>query len=344
MKITIKQIAEEANVSVTTVSNVINQKAHRVSEEKRTLIQSIIDKYSYTPNMNARSLVKSSSSLIALLYYSSKKSTPINFSNSFVSEILEGVERKVKELGYFTLIHNVSSIEDIQSIQNNWRFDGFIAVNFSQFMFREMNEKINGPVVFVDTHLDQDVYKEIDSYDNRVILNTDDYNVSRKATSFLIEEGHTHIAFMSHPYNESKPSVNRERFNGYRKALDDNQLIFEPSQKFFSTEFQLFLQKISNFSAIVVFSDELALEVMHFLSDHEVKIPQDMSVIGFDGIRYGEYSNPPLTTIRLNQIRKGEKAMALLEDIIQSSNHNINKLVLLSGNVIERESVGKPKI
>lgn len=343
MKITIKQIAEEANVSVTTVSNVVNNKAHRVSEEKRALIQSIIDKYNYTPNMNARSLVKSSSRLIGLLYYSSRNSSPIDFSDSFVSEILEGVERKVKELGYFTLIHNVSSIEDIQSIQNNWAFDGFIAVNFSQFMFWEMNKKINGPVVFVDTHLDRETYSEIDIYENRIVLNTDDYNVSKKVTNYLIHEGHTNIAFLSSPYNEDKPSVNRERFYGYYDSLAENDISYSIYQKYTNRQFDSLLANITNYTAVVVFSDELALELMHFLSNHGIKVPEDISVIAFDGIRYGKYANPPLTTIRLNQIRKGEKAMELLEDVIQDSKEIKEKLVLLSGEIIERESVSNLK-
>ena len=120
-RITIKQIAEEAGVSMTTVSNVLNKKTHRVSEEKIQLIEEIIEKHHYIPNMNARSLVNSSSKLIGLLYYS--KENDFIFSDPFTSELLAGIEKESKRNGYFVLVHNVTSINDILTLQKNWNFD-----------------------------------------------------------------------------------------------------------------------------------------------------------------------------------------------------------------------------
>lgn len=80
---------------MTTVSNVINKKAHRVSQDKIEMIEGIIKKYNYSPNMNARALVKSSSRLIGVLYFSDQKN--LDFADPFVTEVLDGIQRVTKE-------------------------------------------------------------------------------------------------------------------------------------------------------------------------------------------------------------------------------------------------------
>jgi len=222
LKITIKQIAKEAGVSVTTVSNVINNKTHRVSEDKKRLIETIIKKYDYIPNMNARALVQSSSRLIGLLYHSNQGS--INFSDPFVAEVLEGIEHLAKATGYFTLIHEITSVQDIEIIKKNWRFEGFIIVGVFEQFFEEINSKIQEPIVFIDTHLPKERYEEVQPFTNRVFINTDDYLAGYTVTHYLITKEHKKIAFLAYPFEINQASVVQQRFKGYVQALKEQKL------------------------------------------------------------------------------------------------------------------------
>ncbi len=336
MNVTIKQIAQEAGVSLTTVSNVINHKAHRVSEEKRQIIEAIIKKYDYSPNMNARALVQSSSRLIGLLYFSD---TPrLDFSDPFVTEILEGIERKTKEAGFFTLIHNVISKHDILAVQKNWKFEGFIAVGFSQELFEEINQAVQSPIVFIDTHLEARVYDHIEDYPKRYFINTDDFQAAYAATSFLIEKGHQEIAFLSHVFDDSHPGVIQQRFLGYKKALEINQLSWQEHLIFNKSDFQEMLSKRKDYSAVLVSADYLAMEFIYFLKQAGHYVVEDVSIISFDDIKYAALNDPPLTTIRLDQISKGEQAMQLLADIIDKE-EDPQQITQLYGSLIVRETV-----
>lgn len=335
MRVTIKKIAEEAGVSVTTVSNVINNKAHRVSKDKKELIQSIIKKYNYSPNMNARALVKSSSRLIGLLYFSEKPK--LDFSDPFVTEVLEGIERVAKERGFFILVHSVSSFEDIEEVQKNWKFEGFIAVGFSQQLFKEANEIVQGPIVFLDTHLEATLNKTIKSYPNRYFINTNDFQAAYDATSYLLNRGLTSIAFLSYAFDENQTSVIQQRYLGYKAALaQNNQGINE--QLVFTDEEQVdMLKKIDNYQGVLVTADYLALKFIHFLKQHGAYDKQALSIIGFDDIAYSELNDPPLSTVRLDQISKGEKAMQMIVDISEKQ-EIVKQVTLLEGELILRKT------
>lgn len=335
MKVTIKKIAEEAGVSVTTVSNVINNKARRVSAEKKELILSIIKKYNYSPNMNARALVQSSSRLIGLLYYTEK--SHLDFSDPFVTEVLEGIERVAKKNGYFILVHSVSSPKDIEEVQKNWKFEGFIAVGFSQKLFKQVNKIIQGPIVFLDSHLEKKTYLSIGDYPNRYFLNTDDYQAAFDATNYLLKRGVKNIAFLSYNFDERQTSVIQQRYLGYKTALKQRKVKVKSELVYTDTEKEKMLSDIDNYQGVLVTADFLALQYIHFLKQHQAYSEKKLSIIGFDDIAYSKLSDPPLTTVRLDQISKGEKAMQMLIDISETKKE-VSQVNQLEGKLIIRET------
>ncbi|EUJ33701.1 LacI family transcriptional regulator [Listeria floridensis FSL S10-1187] len=339
MKITIRQIAEEAGVSMTTVSNVVNKRQHRVSQDKIEQIEKIIKKYNYTPNMNARALVQSSSNLIGLLYYADNDQ--FNFADPFVAEVLEGIEQKARALGYFTLVHAVVSVEDVESVQSNWKFEGFIGVGVSEEFFEEVNQRIQAPVVFLDTHLSDRNYEIAKKQHNRAFVNTNDYEASYKATNFLIEQGHQDIAFFTYPFKADRTGVIRERYRGYLEALENAGLDYDNDKLFFHDDFEAIAKTLDGYSAIVVTADFLAVELIHYLKERNLYDKEKTSIIGFDDIRYARLSDPPLTTIRLDSIRKGELGMETLHSIIQDDNADTSRYTSLDGELVIRKSVSK---
>lgn len=334
MRVTMKQIAQEAGVSVMTVSNVINGKGGKVSAERRLEIEKIIKKYNYSPNMNAKALVNASSRLIGLLYYSD--GAGYDFSDPFATEVLSGIETVAKKENYFILIHNVNSLEDIQEIQSNWAFSGFIAVGFYQEIYLKMVEAVSVPIVFVDTHLDNE--GEALQNEDVYFVKTDDYLQAKKAVNFLYSQGHEAIGFLSYNFDLSIVGVIERRFNGYKDSLKENGLSFDESLIFNDSDFDQVIDHLDQLSAIFVTADYLAMNFIKYLRDRGLYDVNKLSIISVDDIKYAELNNPPLTTIRLNQVDKGTVA---LERIIQHVNKQakIPKVTIIEGELIERNSV-----
>lgn len=334
MRVTMKQIAQEAGVSVMTVSNVINGKGGKVSADRRLEIEKIIKKYNYSPNMNAKALVNASSRLIGLLYYSD--GAGYDFSDPFATEVLSGIETVAKKENYFILIHNVNSLEDIQEIQSNWAFSGFIAVGFYQEIYLKMVEAVSVPIIFVDTHLDNE--GEALQNEDVYFVKTDDYLQAKKAVNFLYSQGHEAIGFLSYNFDLSIVGVIERRFNGYKDSLKENGLSFDESLIFNDSDFDQVIDHLDQLSAIFVTADYLAMNFIKYLRDRGLYDVNKLSIISVDDIKYAELNNPPLTTIRLNQVDKGTVA---LERIIQHVNKQakIPKVTIIEGELIERNSV-----
>lgn len=335
MRITIKKIAEEAGVSVTTVSNVINKKAHRVSQDKIEMIEGIIKKYNYSPNMNARALVKSSSRLIGVLYFSDQKN--LDFADPFVTEVLDGIQRVTKEHSFFTLVHSVTKTDDIGDLQKNWKFDGFIAVGFSQELFEEVNRIVQVPIVFIDTHLEDEVFNRITDYPNSFFINTNDQKAAYEATAFLLEKGLTKIGFLSYEFDQSKTSVIQQRYLGYHQALQDFGIKPDEGLEYTEEQQAAMISSIDKFQAVLVTADYLAIKFIHKLKQEAIFYEKKLSIISFDDIRYAALNDPPLTTIRLDQIKKGEAAMTTLVNIIDNHS-NEPQITLLNGKLIVRKT------
>lgn len=340
-RITIKQIAEEAGVSMTTVSNVLNKKARRVSEDKIKLIEEIIEKYNYIPNMNARSLVNSSSRLIGLLYYSRQDN--FMFSDPFTSELLSGIEKESKKEGYFVLVHNITSVEDILTLQKNWNFDGFIIVGVSSFRLNEINNAVKKPVVYIDTYVGEEDKKEIEMQKDRLFVNTDDYNASYVGMQHLIDCGHQEIAFLSFDFEIDVPSVIQSRYNAYVDVLQKYNLKFAESLVYGEEDFSLIHETLDQFSAILVTSDYLAARLVKYLKNRGIYNVEQTSIIGFDDVYFSELMDPGLTTIRLNPSEKGKVAFTELKKLITGDEID-TQFILLEGELIVRQSVKNKKV
>lgn len=335
MRKTMKDIAKEAGVSVTTVSNVINGKTGRVSEKTKTKIQALIEEYNYSPNMNAKALVNAPSRLIGILYYSD--SPDFDFSDPFVAELLSGIAKVAKANKYFTLLLSLNDSEDIRFIQSNWQFAGFLAVGFYQDIYLNTIDIVSVPIVFIDTHLDEQSLALSYGRNDVFFVRTDDWYQGKQAVNFLTKLGHQKIAFLSFQYDPKKISVIQQRIGGYKEGLKENGLEVNQNLVFSDVEFELIKDKLDDFTAIVVTADYLAMILIKYLRDNQLFDSKKTSIISFDDIRFAEVNNPPLTTIRLNQSTKGKVAMQQMIDFV-TSNNEFPRTTIIPGEIIERES------
>lgn len=334
---TLKDIAKEAGVSSMTVSNVINGRHEHVSEKTLMRVNEIIEKYHYIPNINARSLAAKSSGIVLLIIPLSHGLTNM-FYTPYISMLAGTMEYQLRSRGYSAMIRSVQAFNELEVLFKTWTADGavFLLPDFDCFM-DQILEKTHIPLVFLDTcHNRPDILK----------VSCDDQKGTYLATRYLISQGHTRIAFLGDYKNSDLVTA---RFLGYKTALEESGLSCIPDQVFEeSPDYEHGIQVGQRLSsphspvtAVVSSSDYGAVGIMEGARLSGMKLPTQLSVIGFDDLPFCNYCVPKLTTISQNIEAKAIAAIDLLTDKINGKEISQNH-ILIDVKLIERQSAVPP--
>ncbi len=330
---TMKDIAKKAQVSIATVSNVINGNYSHVSPESVAKIQSIIQELNYVPNMSARSLVKNSSKIIGVVNYLASRSGKF-LQDPFHAVLVDSIEKSLTKKGYYMMVNSVDCEEDLLTLLRCWGMDGFIITGSVDNESFEGLQSAKKPFVLVDSYV---------KTENVMSVGLEDYHGGYLATKHLIDRGHRNIAFAS-----PKPipgGVINERFRGYKDALDEAGISLDTHNIYYQdptvtegTKLGHKLSKRRDVTAVVTTADLLAAGIISGLRDRNIKVPDDVSVIGFDDLEICLLTSPRLTTIHQDPQVKGH---LVAEMIIRSLEGKplINSNIVLPVNLVERESV-----
>ncbi|MFD3158151.1 LacI family DNA-binding transcriptional regulator [Haloimpatiens sp. FM7330] len=331
---TIKEIAKKVGVSPSTVSRVISDDA-RISEETKKKVRKIMEELKYHPNAIARSLVSKSTKTIGIIMpYSADQA----FMNPFFSEALRGIAKCTYNQGYCLLITNgVTKKEQINSVYSlvmGRRVDGIIL----------MYSKENDPVLKELQNMDIPFCMIGRPVDNKNITYVDNDNIEAayKATEYLIEKGHKSIALLNGSMNLT---VSADRYEGYKKALEENNLSLNDelivSVEFLQEDGYKGMKKILNSkikpSAVIATDDLMAYGAMRAIGEIGYKIPEDISIIGFNNIPLSEFLFPPLTSVDINTYQIGASAAQLLLENVKGEVRANRKIV--DTKIIYRKSV-----
>lgn len=333
---TIKDIANAVGVTPAVVSYILNGKEHKVSTETIQKVRAAIKDLNYIPNLTARSLVNNKSNLIGVIIPQTENSSQILLKNPFYSEIISGIELKLRSSGYHMILSGVdkdSSYLDT-SVQRN--LDGAIIMGIYQEKFYEELKEASMPIVLIDSYITDDYFYRI---------GIDDELGGYMATKYLIEQGHRDIALVTGSIK--RDGVNEKRFLGYKRALHEMNVFYNPDYVFEGTVSyqsgclagEVISEKYKNITAVFASADLIALGAMKSFAERGIRIPDDISVIGFDNISTLEYTYPPLTTISQNIFLKGEKSAEMLIDILNDKKENKSKEVILPIELMERNTV-----
>lgn len=332
--VTIRDIAQATGVSATTVSNVIHGKSNRVSAETIQNINNAIKELGYVPNMSARSLVSSSSKVIGFVNHAVKRENANFMEDPFHSAAIGAIEAALHENGYYLMLHTVETAEELATFVQNWNLDGLFFTGIFVDKFFDSVAGLRTPVVLIDSYAHSPRFCNV---------GLEDFNGSYNATRYLIEKGHRRIALASPHIKDG--GVLQERFLGYKAALAefsipyDKKLVFQPgmdiaSCKAVSSE----ILKQPGVTALVVTADIMAAGIMAGLKTHGVRIPEDISIIGFDDIALAQLVSPPLTTIRQDMNLKGRLAVDFMLKLLNGSPLETTEITLPT-SLIERDSV-----
>ncbi len=333
--ITIKEMANIIGVSSTTVSNVIHGKTKEVSKETVEKVNELLEKYRYVPNMNARNLAKKDSKIIGVVYKYNKNTDNNFIQDPFASEILGAIEVQIRKHEYYTMIYLSEELDDILRFVSSWNVDGLIAVGFWPDDCHIMKKSIAKPMVFVDSYFNNDGL----SYVN---VGLKDKEGGYDITKYLIQCGHKQIAFIT----DCMVSVYGARYEGYKEALQEagipisehNLLFLKPNHKEFEKSIENVYKRHQEFSALFCVSDYYAVKIMNYFIDNGVKLPDDISIVGFDDNLIGQTIRPALTTMRQNPSQKGYLAVEQLIKLIHQMEVEENN-IQLTAQLIVRNTV-----
>ncbi len=330
--VTLNEIAEQAGVSVSTASRVLNDKAaeFRISSETESLVLRIADELGYRPNQVARGLRLQTTNTIGLV-------AP-DIANPFFASIVQRVQTVSHDLGYSLVVCNTNEDAELETehlnLLDSKRVTGLIAMPVGQddSSYRAWL-KTGVPIVLVDRYFE--------GLDVPAVV-VDNYRGSYEATSFLASAGHTRIAFI-----QGLPGTytNTERLRGYRAALEDHKLgvngdlivggDFRQQNGYIETKLLLSLEDRP--TALFASSDLITLGALKAIDEERLNIPGDISLLSFDDFDFAPYLKCPLTVVRQPKEMMGEVAVKLLVEQLSNSAAD-NKRVVLKPRLIVRES------
>lgn len=334
--VTIDDIAREAGVSHTTVSNVIRGNKNRVSEKTKENIMRIIEEKGYVPNMSARALAEGSSKVVAMINHLDPKKSGYFMEDPFHNTFIGAAEHVMRTGGYYLMIRTISNATDLREFLANWNVDGFFMAGlFEDTDLYPVLLSSGKPVVLIDSYLAD--------YGDMINVGLEDFEGSYIATQHLIANNHRRIAFAGPPI---KPrGVVEQRLQGYKKALQDAGLEFDEELVFereFSTSVAMKLgdqlASRQDITALFATADILAAGIMSGLQQAGRMVPQDFSIVGFDDINFCRMTYPQLTTVHQDADRKGKLAAAYMMDLLEGQQLD-DRQVILPVRLVRRGSV-----
>lgn len=332
--VTIKDIASATGVSATTVSNVINGKTGRVSQQTINKINEAIQSLGYIPNMSARSLVSRSSKVIGFVNHVVTGKDSNFMEDPFLAKFIGILEQILRENGYYLMLRTVETPEQFHSFLRTWDLDGLFIAGLFRDNFFDAIVSQTLPIVLVDSYVHQTSLCNV---------GLEDFGSINMATKYLISKGHRKIAFASPHIKDG--GVLMERFLGYKSALTeasipfDESLVFECSMNLKDTyHVAEMLSKRPDVTGLITTADFLAGNIMTNLRKFNIRVPEDISVVGFDDLSICDVTNPPLTTVHQDMDLKGQIAVKFMLELLNSEMPDPYE-ISLSTTIVERESV-----
>ncbi len=342
-EITIKDIAKQCGVGISTVSRALNNHPD-INPETRKKILEVIDETGFIPNNSARNLKRTDAKCIAVLVK--------GITNPFFSSMIQIIEEETQRNKYALVLRHVEAQEDeidvALELEKEKRLRGIV---FLGGRFEHCEEKIRKlKVPFIFSTIGVNVPDQMSRVEFSNIA-VDDRLESKRMTDYLLDLGHRRIALIT---ERSELPIGHLRTEGFRKAYKERGLAVpeelicyvQDDVDHYSMEngyltAKKLLESGRDVTAIYAVADSLAIGACRAVLEAGKRIPEDISVAGYDGIEMGEYYNPKLTTIKQPVEEIAKKTIRLLLDVIAERREH--QQIVFPAQLIERESTGPCK-
>lgn len=359
--IRIKDIARKAEVSPTTVSNVIHGNHKKVSEETVEKVEKLLAEMDYIPSMGARMLAGGSSRVIGILAGEPDEWKHYGEGHAFTNILIRSMESEIYQRNYYMLLHFTATAEEGVQFAATWNVEGLITLGFGTRDNEKLQRNCKVPMVSIDTY-----------YEKQKVANVglDDLSGGYLMAEYLLETGHRRIAFLS----DNNAGVDHERWKGVCLACGRFGLVLHygdgsghgpekdsegaavrpgeymrhiiiPKERERRIAFyEQNLERLSQeYDALFFASDYYAVEAIAGLNDIGIRVPKDVSVTGFDDTESARMCRPRLTTIHQDVEEKARRAVKKLFEFIQGE-REITMADRLPVKLVIRDSVENRRI
>jgi LacI family transcriptional regulator, repressor for deo operon, udp, cdd, tsx, nupC, and nupG len=333
-KPTISDVARRAGTSTATVSRALAA-PEKVTEPTRKLVIEAVRKTGYVPNLAARNLrTNKTRTILAVLP---------DFGNVFFSKVLRGISDTLVAKGYSLIIadtrNNPAREAQYADFIRAGRVDGVLLLNGRSILTGRKGHASTVPTVSLCERIPRSRFPHVE---------TDNREAARVMTAHLASLGHRRIGYVRGPLTNV---LEHERFAGYRDALHEAGLAYEP-ELVTSGDFTLesgeaaaevYLAASRLPDAIFACNDEMAMGLIRGLTAADIVVPRDVSVAGFDDIEFAEAYNPPLTTVRQARRDIGERAADLLLRLIEGERPKQREITLGAELVVRKSTAPRDR-
>lgn len=330
MKVKIKDIANVCGVSAGTVDRALNNRLG-ISEETKKKILKVAEEMNYQPDYTARGLVMGKTNTIGVVLF--------DLYNQSFAQLLNAIEVKARKLGYFVYItlSDKNQKDEIDCIEHlvNRKVDGIILLTVNKGeQFESYLSTLTIPIITILNFV-SDKWEFIGVRERQAMM---------EATDYIVRQNHYQkFIYISPPLTylgQTNIYTQEERLTGFLEGLKNNKITTKPhivKNRDYINELEEIIFDTDEKAAIICSTDLYALEVMDFLKKQEVRIPEDVGVMGFDDIEMLKYVSPRLTTVKYPINDLGRKA---IESIINKIEYReFISTPLLDYEIIKGDSI-----
>lgn len=323
-RVRIRDIAEALGVSTATVSNVIHNKTAKISAGTVERVQKALDEFGYAPNMAAISLAQKRSLVIGVVVGATLRYSKAMLTDPFISHMLDSISTELEKRGYSLMLCRESDISRVPRNAHMWNWAGAIFMGFPRTSYEDLRDRMPVPFLVVDGgQPDNDYY---------ATSGLNDYEAGQQAGEYLVQNGHTRIAYMTDARRldpNDKASVPSMRYfglvdavhNSRSNALQPKVFFLPPTASERIDSYRQIHSAAQNGEITAIFSigDLFAAELINYLNDHGAKLPGDLSIIGFDDNELATIMRPQLTTFHQDLTVRGERAVQMLLSMVEDN-------------------------
>lgn len=329
-RVRIVDIAEELGLSTATVSNVIHGKTKKLSDETVKRVQELLEKRDYIPSMAGILLAQNNSRMIGIVVNDHEKYEGHVLEDGFISSALNALSKEINQTGYFMMIKTTTEWNEIVRFASMWNMEGLVLIGFCEQDYKKLRESMHIPFVVYDGF-----FQETQRICN---LTIDNYDGGYQVGTYLRQMGHERVLCIS----DNFICMDAERMDGCVAAMGTEAVDFmkipfwkEERMQFYENH----ILDILEYTAVFIVSDFYAVELMSYFQQRGIRVPEDISIVGFDDSPICVHSVPELTTVRQDVSLRAKHAISILQNLRKEL--EVPLTLKLPVSLVERQSVKK---
>ncbi len=305
-RVTISDIAQELGLSTATVSNVIHGKTRKISDITVQRVQALLEERQYIPSMAGILLAQNSSRIIGVVVNDHEKYESHTLEDVFVAASLNCLSAEIEKNGQFMMVKKTTEPEQIIKFASMWNLDGLVLLGFCDEDYMYLRNHMRIPFVVYDGFCDcsQRIYN----------ITIDNYSGGYQVGEYFRKGGHKHVMCLA----DNDVCVDKERYEGFCAGFgaDGVEKLIVPMRKAERRRFyEDSVTRLCSVSAIFAVSDHYAIELIHFLKEHNISVPGQISVAGFDDTPMCQMVSPSLTSVHQDIAQRAKIALLKIQQL-----------------------------